>query len=117
MRSYLEIVVICGEIFLHDGSLLLGLTRRWRDEIFRIVVVIHPLEATGAESCQECRNNEKVAGMFADGDTKFEEQFLQCVVHYLQTELARHVCNYNLLRRLRVTSQLSVIITSLMSQH
>ena len=92
-HPYLEIVVVDGEIVLHDGSLLFGPTRRWRNKIFRVVVVIHPLEATGAEGCQQSGNNEKVAGMFTNCDTKFEEQFLQCVIHNLQTEFARHVCS------------------------
>ena len=117
LRSYLEIVVIDGEIFLHDGSLLLGSTRRWRNKIFRIVVIIHPLEPTGAQGSQESRNYEKVAGMFTDCYTKLEEQFLQSVVHNLQTELARHVCSKSVEKAESHYSQLSVIITSLMSQH
>ena len=88
---YLEIVVIDGEIFLHDGSLLLGSTRRWRNKIFRVVVIIHPLEPTGAEGSQQSRNDEKVAGMFTNSYTELEEQFLQCVVHDLQTELTWHL--------------------------
>ena len=77
----LELSVVGGEEGLDDCPLLLGLSARGGEQVLGVVVVVHPLEAGGAQGCHHDGDNDEVAGVLADKVPQLVEEPSQDRVH------------------------------------
>ena len=83
--THLVLLVVDREEVLHDGPLALGGAGVGADEVLGIVVVVHPLEARGAERGQQRRHDEEVARLAAHQRPELEEELLEGVIHNPET--------------------------------
>ena len=85
-KAYLEIVIVDWKVFFHDCSFLFCGSSGGRYQVLGVIVVVESLEAAGAESCQQDRDDQEISWLDTHIRPELVENFLQCIIHDLEEE-------------------------------